>query len=374
MLNALIIGNGHYATGATTLQRATDKDGGVLLPTLLTMRDAGYIGEIGIAARDGDKLASTYPTASLRRWPRAGVDETAYLDALTNMPRPFFAVIAVPDHMHETVMSDCALYGVPFLVVKPAVTNVSALDRVLDLVRHGGVIAAVDYHKTFDPANVHIRRHYRAGDYGSLQHAYSFMTQRRSMLDIYARWSDTGLNVNHYLGSHYAHLVGWITGAHPTSVRATSQGTVARSMGIDTPDTVQMSVDWDAGFTSYHVSGWADPHETESMTYQELHLLTDKGHVDSEQRYRGLRTVMAGQGYGAPNPHFYDTCQHPLSQYGFDSIFEFARAVERSDTSGLCLLEDSRDVTTILHCADISLAMGGSVVTTDLLDATRLAA
>ena len=398
-INVLIIGSGHYATGVTVLSnvRQTDKDRGVLLPAVLALQSAGLVGEIGIAARDGQKLQSVATRLtewksrfgwndSIRLYPRGSeIDGRAYLTALAEMPRPCVALIAVPDFLHREVMENCIEAVVPFLVVKPAVTQLSDLYYLLDRLKQKPVLAMVDYHKVFDEANILIREEYRAGEYGKIQHAMSFMTQRRDMLQIFRRWlqGNAPPNVNHYLGSHYIHMVGYITGAEPVDVRATAQtGVAAKLLGReDVADVIETHVRWrdEQGtlFSSYHVSGWSDPHETESMTYQELHMVCENGHIDSDQRYRGFRKVISGSGYSAPNPYFFSLAKGPGGNVGLDgkygylsvkTFIENCRDVYNGAThlqgldDVLPTLLESEKVTAVLEAADLSLATGCQVV------------
>jgi len=57
-LNVLIVGAGHYTTGSTVLSGkvSTDKDFGVLLPSVLELKLKGVVDKVAIAARDGSKL------------------------------------------------------------------------------------------------------------------------------------------------------------------------------------------------------------------------------------------------------------------------------------------------------------------------------
>lgn len=399
-LNVLIIGSGHYATGVTVLSdvRQTDKDHGVLLPAVLALRSAGLVGEVGIAARDGQKLQGL--RARLREWNNrfgwddsirlfpdgADVDDRAYLKALAEMPRPCVALIAVPDFLHREVMEKCIEAAIPFMVVKPAVTRLQDLYQLLDKLEQHPVLGMVDYHKVFDDANLMIREEYQAGEYGRMQHVMSLMTQRRDMLEIFGRWlnSKTPPNVNHYLGCHYIHMVGYITGAEPVDVRATAQtGIAAKLLGReDIADIIETQVRWRDKqgyiFSSYHVSGWNDPHETESMTYQELHFLCENGHIDSDQRYRGLRKVISDKGYQAPNPYFFNLTRTPAgdigldSKYGYNSVRTFIKSclnvyngkVQLHELDRLLpTLRESERVTAIIEAADHSLTAGSQVTT-----------
>lgn len=391
-LNLVLIGSGHYMTGQTTLsgRKATDKDFGVLLPSALHLRERGWVGRIALCGQNGDKLQTireriahwgTDPgiDASFEAYPGPGqMDSGAYLRALDEMPRPCAAVIAVPDELHADVMLACAARNIPFLIVKPAVTRLADLHRVLDHLPDD-LLAMVDYHKVYDEANLLLLDDLRQGLYGRVHHVSSLMSQRRDMIEIYGRWLQRNprCNINHYLGSHYIHMTGFLTGAEPLDVRATQQfGFIREHHGLEVADTIQTQIRWRATdgheFVSYHVAGWADPSQTESMTYQEMHLLTENGHVFSDQRYRGTRRVLAGPGMQAPNPHFFNLSRaltggwNLETKYGYQSVRAFVELALAGGgaSAGMHLptLAESERVTGILEAADLSLANGSAVV------------
>ena len=270
------------------------------------------------------------------------------------------------------------------MVVKPAVTNLNDLYYLLDKLDSSPVLAMVDYHKVYDDANVMLKAEYQSGVYGNLQHFSSLITQRRDMLEIFGRSfnAENPPNINHYLGSHYIHMVGFITDAEPIDVRAISQMGVADKMlatdGV--ADIIETQIRWrDKSaniFTSYHISGWNDPSESESMTYQEIHLLCENGHIDSDQRYRGFRKVISGEGYSVPNPYFFNLNKGPGgssidTKYGFLSVKTFletcldvhAGKISLEELHGrLPTLRESESVTAILEAADRSLLNNSCVV------------
>jgi predicted dehydrogenase len=403
-INVLIVGSGHYSTGTTVLsgKKTTDKDHGVLLPSVLELRSRGMIDHISMVARDGTKLKGL--TEKIRNmsdengwndeisfYPKCdSIDEEAYIKAIEEMPRPCAVLIAVPDYLHSDIMSCCIKNNVPFMVVKPAVTRLNDLYSLLDKLDASPVLAMVDYHKVYDDANIMLKAEYQGGAYGKIQHFSSLMTQRRDMLEIFGPSfsSEHPPNINHYLGSHYIHMVGYITDAEPIDVRAISQMGVADKMlatdGV--ADLIETQVRWrDKNadiFTSYHVSGWNDPSESESMTYQEIHMLCENGHVDSDQRYRGLRKVLSGEGYSVPNPYFFNLNRGPGgksidTKYGFLSVKTFIEScldvysgkvtlVELDDR--LPTLRQSESVTAIMEAADLSLANDCCIVKIDRIN------
>ena len=395
-LNVLIVGNGHYATGSTVLEGkvATDKDYGVLLPAILELRKQNIVGEVYLAAKDGRKFPALRKKLNsmhkefgwdtdIETYPMDGaIEEKAYQRAMEDLPRSGGALIAVPDKLHKEVIMDAIRNGHHFFVVKPAVVKTKDLLEVMHSQEKAGVLGMVDYHKCFDEVNLILREEYRKGAYGRLQHVFTKMTQRRDMLEIFGNWlknSDT--NINHYLGSHYIHLTGFITEATPVSVRATAQFGVAREeFGIDTPDLIETQIEWksrdNSRFISYHVAGWADPSETASMTYQEIHLIGTKAHVESDQRYRGYQTALVGKGQQIVNPYFFNLHRgingdlDLESKYGFRSVKTFVKAALEVNNgvkiakfeNRLPTIRESRNVTAILEAADLSLKEGSKIV------------
>ncbi|NIA23052.1 MAG: Gfo/Idh/MocA family oxidoreductase [Proteobacteria bacterium] len=397
-INLLIIGNGHYATGLTAIsgQKQTDKDLGVFFPSALALRSEGFVNQIAIAGRDGSKYGLIEERCKhlrdefgwetgIKFYPADGVvDEKAYIHALEEMPRPCAALIAVPDALHKQVILECIKNEMPFLVVKPAVIALKDLYEILDAMEGKSVFGMVDYHKVFDEANLLLKQEYEKGEFGKIQHIYSLMSQRRDMIAVYKRWLEAfpDLNINHYLGSHYIQLTGYLTKAEPIDVRSTAQyGFVREITGKNIADLIETQIRWrdPSGhlFISYHVAGWADPSETESMTYQEIHLMCENGHVDSDQRYRGYKTVLTGNGSQIQNPYFFSLVKNPLghvnlgSQYGYLSVKTFVQSaldviigrsrIEDFDRA-LPTIRESERVTSILEAADISLKNGSAVV------------
>ncbi len=390
-LNLIIIGSGHYVSGETAISnhQKTDKDMGVILPSAFYLRHKSKINNIYLCGTNGDKLEriknkfkdfeEEYSLdTSFKSFPCKGkIDEKAYIRALNEIESPLAAIISVPDHLHFQVIKECLKKNIPFLIVKPALLNLKDFYQIIDQ-KPKGLLAMVDYHKIYDEANQILKDDINNNRYGRIHHISSLMTQRRSMLDIYKRWfkENNKGNINHYLGSHYIHLTSFITDATPLDVRATQQfGYAKEKLKIEIADTIQTQIRWlhkdNYIFTSYHNCGWADPNITESMTYQEVHLLTEDGHVFSDQRYRGIRKVLDKSGIEAPNPYFFNLIKSAAekldleNKYGFRSIDTFINKVINKEkiNDNLPNLDESENVTAILEAADLSLRNDSKVIT-----------
>ena len=398
-LNVLIIGNGHYATGSTVLEgeKATDKDFGVILPSLLELRKQGFVDKIYLVARRGSKFPKLREKLKLMNekfgwdtditlFPKdEEIKADAYKDALKSLPEPKAVIIAAPDHLHKEMILESIKYKSHFIVVKPVVTKLKDLEEIIEQQQKTAVLGLVDYHKVYDEANLILKEDCEKNKYGNIQHIFTKMTQRRDMLKIFGGWIGGENNVNHYLGSHYIHLVGFITKATPLNVRVTCQfGIAKKDYNINTPDLIETQIAWKAkngtNFTSYHIAGWADPSETAGMTYQEIHIIGTKGHVESDQRYRGFETTLSQKGQNIINPYFFylnkgiDGNLDLEGKYGFKSIKIFIKSALAAEAGRdidsfeevLPTIKESRNVTAIIEAADRSLQNGSCVVQLDL--------
>ena len=363
-----------------------------MLPSLIFLKSKGLINDLTVCGTNGNKLKSI--KAKFSKWCKEynfnfeinyapddnQIDYKRYIKELDKLKSPSAAIIAVPDHLHMAVMLECTKRNIPFLIVKPAVVKLDELYQIIES-KNSNFPTFVDFHKVYDDANLILKNDIDHSTYGQIHHISSLMTQRRDMLDIYTRWININskLNINHYLGSHYIHLTGFITKATPLCVRATQQfGYAKKLFNKDIADSIQTHITWmspeEYEFSSYHIAGWNDPSSTESMTYQEIHLLTENGHVFSDQRYRGLRKVIEGQGMTAPNPYFFSPIKNLQNilgvegNYGFESIKIFLDEViryylgKKNKDMHLPTLEESDKVTAILEAADLSLDYNGKIV------------
>lgn len=392
--HVLIIGTGHYVTGhlADAPTIATDKDLGVMLPACLALQQLGLLQSVSVAGRDGTaardrvnrsvRLTTGGTDLAVRTFPPNGqVDDLAYIRAIEEMPRPLVALIAVPDHLHDEVITACIERDVPFLVVKPAYRRLNQYHRAVDALHQRRGFGAVDFHKIFDDANVRIGRSVADGRLGQIQSVLSVHSQRRVMRHAYNRWLtlDRELNVFDYLGSHSVHLVGHWTGARPITVRSTGQ-TPPSAARSSSPDMITTTITWrDSGgleFVSTHITGWGDPEQSPAMSDQWFVIWGTEGRIESDQGDRGIREVIGDEPLQTPNPYFFGLQPGPgfamrlVGKYGFESIRAFITAaaqhlsgdMDASTALPVPRLEDTEDVTAVLEASALSLDRDAAVI------------
>ena len=382
----LVVGAGHYVTGLTPLSSvtSTDKDNGVILPSLLALQHQNIVGDIFLAARDTQKL-NQYLLQQEVFYSRFGWKPRIHLvkiaegsisvsisRIIASLPKNIVGFVALPNHLHFAALSAFLVAEKDVFVVKPSVIKSSDLLSLEKLEDSHGAKVYVDYHKLFDPINLEIRRLLKGREITGFS---SWMTQRVDMLDIYSDTfvADPEFNVNHYLGCHYIHLVSSLSRAKPLKVRAHGEvGLAAMKIKIPTLlDSISTTIIWEnqdgSTFTSDHHSGWVDPTDSPSMTTQRINVEADGVRFSSDQGRRGLE-VFSGGLVQTPNPDFFripepgESSSGWRSNYGFRSIAFFLEEFTQPHSHGLSpwapTLRDSREVTRVLELADRSLRLG----------------
>lgn len=389
-IDVVVLGSGHYVTGQTSLSpaTATDKDRGIVLPSLLYLRSIGKVGKITIVGQSSEKLEKA--ARALRDDELIGDVDKSFIsisssssespieEALNVSNASTAVVIALPDHLHKDAILHCVKRRLPFLVLKPAVLSLADFYEVVRNIPFG-LTAMVDYHKVYDQANLLIRDKVESGDVGQVQFVSSVMSQRQVMLELYRRWlgSDKAPNVNHYLGSHYIHLTSKIIGAEPVQVRATQQFAKASKMlGSPVADRIETHVLWRRAdgteASSFHLAGWTDSIHSPYMTRQELEIFGSHGCIRSDQSHRGISIESDFRGSEVPNPYFFGPQKSasgiwdPSGLYGFESISAFVhRAIDGEGAiydGWAPTFQDSEMVTSILEGADLSLSQDSAAV------------
>lgn len=393
--NVIIIGSGHYVTGTIDGHDAqTDKDSGVFLPSILALKEQGFVDRVWVVGRRGtatkravERSATRlgYDAESVLTLPDIGItDANAYVGALEHLPKPLVALIATPDHMHREVMEACIDASVPFLIVKPALRNLDDHYAIVRRINNSDAFGLVDFHKIYDDANALIQQHLSNQSVGDLYTILAIHTQRRVMRSAYSRWRqvDRALNVFDYLGSHSVHMVNHWTGARPTGVRASE----SRAAGEDaTDDMIRALVSWELPnghpFESIHIVGWCDANESPSMSDQRFVVWGSQGRIESNQGRRGIEISVSGEPTQSPNPHFFGTSTRPgLSnsfdgKYGFESVKTFIRAATMHlagqsliDMNDAPTIEKMGPITAVLEAAALSRTNSGRFVRISMCD------
>ena len=336
-LKVLVIGAGMYVCG-----RGTDGFGTVL-PSLYEAYRAGLIEKVCVVAtsapsvkiveRKNRELSARMGfQLPVEGFAKSGLGASSYKEALKAF-RPDCVVVAVPDHLHATVVNTVAKSGAHILVVKPLAPTVKEGKAMAAAARASGIYGAVEFHKRFDEANLKLREVITGGKIGDVLYVNVAYSQRKMIPEkMFASWASK-TNIFQYLAVHYVDLIYFATGARPLRAMATAQKNWLVRKGINTYDAVQAVIEWEDAktrktFTSMIATNWIDPDGSSAMSDQKISVVGTRGRVDSDQKNRGVQIVTDDKGIEDFNPYFSQlypdaTGQTVFRGYGERSFHQF---------------------------------------------------
>ena len=396
MMNALMIGTGEYTTGYVHGSAAdSDKSAGVIGLTLFDLKRRGRVDRLSMAGTSGQKfpgirqhlasaIGGTYRDMDLafESFPADDVerDPAAYREALAALDPGDLVCVFTPDDTHFEITLAAVEAGCHVLVAKPMVKTHAEHLRLIEAADANKVLVAMEVHKRWDPLYVDARDRIRSlGDFSFFS---SYMSQPKSQLETFRAWAGKSSDISYYLNSHHIDFNLWAVGefARPVSVRASAANGVAQSMGIDTEDTITLTVDWEnnsgARATGIYISSWIAP-KSDVHSQQRWFYMGHKGELSVDQAHRGYTVATDQAGYSSANPLFMkytpdaDGFFAGQTGYGYRSIEDFVEAaisIRAGDASSesfrgkLATVQDTALVTAILEGGRQSLDSGGTAV------------
>jgi predicted dehydrogenase len=249
------------------------------------------------------------------------------------------AIVSVPDDKHFEVGQTLLESNLHCLMVKPLTPSMKEAAQLVAIAEERRLYGAVEFHKRFDEANLVVRRMIHEGRLGQLAYATVEYSQRITVpRDFFAAWASR-TNCFQYLGVHYVDLLHFMTGFTPVRLIAVGRRGVLSALGIDTYDSVHVTVEWQptnlsSTFVSQFCVGWIDPERSSAMSDQRYLLVGAQGRIECDQKNRGVRLVGATSGVEDLNPYFSDYLAGPedaldFGGYGFRSIETFLTDVTR---------------------------------------------
>jgi D-galacturonate reductase len=275
---------------------------------------------------------------------------------------------------------DAVRRGCHVLVAKPLVKTVEEHLALSAAAREAGVLVAMEVHKRWDPIYADARDRIRT--LGKFSYFSSYMSQPKSQLDTFRAWAGKSSDISYYLNAHHIDFNAWAVShlARPRAVFASAATGVASAKGIDTEDTITLTVTWEGHdghhqATAVYTSSWIAP-TSDVHSQQRFFYMGEKGELTVDQAHRGYTLATDEKGLGSPNPLFMkytpDCDGHFAGQsaYGYRSIETFVEAAaavrngnaQPDDFRGkLATVDDTLLVTAILEAGRRSLDAGGNV-------------
>jgi D-galacturonate reductase len=388
-------------------QISSDKNAGVVALTLIDLRRRGKLNNLLMAGTNGTKFVQirkhmdrlidqAYKDMDLRfvSFPDDDVSHQpdAYREALDALSPGDIVTIFTPDDTHFQMALDAVERGCHVLIAKPIVKTLDEHLRLAQVGKKQGVLVCMEVHKRWDPIYLDARDRIRQlGDFSFFN---AYMSQPKSQLDTFGKWAGKGSDISYYLNAHHIDFNVWACSgfARPESVYASAATGVANACGLDTEDTISLSVQWRntqsrALATAIYTASWIAP-KSDVHSQQRFFYMGHEGEIQIDQAHRGYSIATDQAGYQSANPLFMKYTPDAggyfagQSAYGYRSIEAFvdaAAAIESGQASvdsvaaSLATVGDTALVTAILEAGRRSLDAGGQVIEIQYDDAGQVA-
>jgi len=205
-----------------------------ILPSIYHLQRLGLVGRLRVLALNSaplrtlaqaPHLAEAFPGQGFEALP--ALDEPPertypdlYKDAIAARPPYQLVVVAVPDHMHYTVIREALAHDQHVLSVKPLVLKHAQAVEIEEVARGRGLFVGVEYHKRFDRRALEARLQYRRGRLGEFRCGEAKLVEpyyyRHSNFQNW--FTKENSDPFTYIGCHYVDLVYFITGLRPAEV------------------------------------------------------------------------------------------------------------------------------------------------------------
>ncbi|HBH85480.1 MAG: hypothetical protein A2X04_09355 [Bacteroidetes bacterium GWF2_41_9] len=206
----------------------------LILPSLYHLQRTGIVGEIKVCALDSGPLKAlkasgeineAFPGQDFEAYPPVTEPEgnkfpDLYKEVIANMKPKQMVVVAMPDQLHYTVVTEALRHNQHVLCVKPLVLKYDQAAEIEKIAYEKGLFVGVEYHKRFDRRSLMAKRSYE------LLHFGEFVMGEAKLIEPYYYRSSNFQNWFTcdktdpfvYIGCHYVDLVYFITGLKPIEV------------------------------------------------------------------------------------------------------------------------------------------------------------
>lgn len=259
-------------------------------------------------------------------------------------------VLTTPDHLHGDMMVSAARAGKHILVEKPFTTSVAEADRAVRAIREAGVVAMCLFNHRWVPAYAQAKE--LLADLGEPAVGYARKDDTLYVPTQMLSWADR-TTCAWFLSSHDIDLMSWLTDDQVVRVYATARSGKLQSLGIDTPDAIQIQAEYSRGAVATFESAWIYPDTFPTTVDSYVTLACSEGVIQLDRQTENV--VVADSAKVSYPRNLLQRVVHgvPAGAYA-DAISHFLTCC-RTGEQPLISVESSRNVTAVLEAAHESI-------------------
>ncbi|MGW7685147.1 Gfo/Idh/MocA family protein [Kribbella sp. NPDC054772] len=259
-------------------------------------------------------------------------------------------VLTTPDDVHGEMMVRAAEAGKHILVEKPMTTSVAEADAAVQAIREHGVVAMCLFNHRWVPA--YAQAHQLLADLGDAAVAYARKDDTIFVPTEMLSWADR-TTCAWFLSSHDIDLVSWLLRDQVRRVYATARWGKLRSLGIDTPDAIQIQAEYSRGAVATFESAWIYPNTFPTTVDSYVSVVAENGVVQLDRQKESV-VLAKPDGYSYPR-NMLQRVMHGIPSGAYADAIAHWVDCSRTGRQPLITIESSRNVTAVLEAAHQSI-------------------
>ena len=187
--------------------------------------------------------------------------------------------VVLPDHLHRQVCEDAFAAGKHVLVEKPMATSVADAEAILAAQQASGKTLMVNWSNRWMHSFAQTKAALDAGDLGDPLYCYARLNNTLFVPTQMLSWS-AQTQLPFWLICHRYDIARWYFKSEAKRVNAVCRSVKLKSMGIDTPDFYQATVEFENGCVGNFESCWIMPESMPSVVDSKFELICTDGYVN----------------------------------------------------------------------------------------------
>jgi predicted dehydrogenase len=227
--------------------------------------------------------------------------------------------LVLPDHLHREVAVAALAAGKHVLLEKPMATTVADAEAILAAQQASGKQLMVNWSNRWMHAFAQTKDALVRGDLGDPMYCYARLNNTLYVPTQMLSWS-ANTRLPFWLICHRYDIARWYFGSEAKRVNAVCRSGKLQSLGIDTPDFYQATVEFENGCVGNFESCWIMPESMPYMVDSKFELICSDGYVNIDPALPMFqfatnakaadRGTLYGEVMGVPVGFVYQAFQH----------------------------------------------------------------
>lgn len=227
--------------------------------------------------------------------------------------------LVLPDHLHREVAEAAFAAGKHVLLEKPMATTVEDAEAILRAQQASGKKLMVNWSNRWMHAFAQTKDALDKGSLGDPLYCYARLNNTLYVPTKMLSWS-ASTQLPFWLICHRYDIARWYFKSEARRITAVSRSVKLKSMGLDTPDFYQVTVEFENGCVGNFESCWIMPESMPYMVDSKFELICTDGYVNIDpalpmfqfatNEKAADRGILFGDVMGVPVGFVYQAFQH----------------------------------------------------------------